>query len=346
MLLKTYRETEKMLDKLDFDTLFHGFHRYRFALYTDNEICLGGKIIPNDCGFFGNTSILYKGEYIAIWNIQLDPVEDLEMLAALIVHEMFHCHQNTNGESRYPSDLAILAYPDTPEGYAMQHRENVCLADAYMQNNFQALRTFAAVRQLRRRTNPQIVEQTLKAETIEGTAEYIGIRALRQLSQKKFDDRIREYTNILNTCDGMLFDTRRIAYYSGTMFFLCLEKYGLEVKNDFTSNLTVYDQNTIDTDDIIIAPQKQDFISKQYKKLVSERTALINETIAKSVFVPCNAHICGYDPMNMFRVQNKLYSGNYVCVDADGITTEICSDAVLEMLDGSVNRISGYYKTA
>ena len=70
-LLQSYNAVNAILNTIDFNALFEGFHKYRFALYTSKEIIIDGKIIPYQDGFRGNTSISYEGEYIAIWNLTL-----------------------------------------------------------------------------------------------------------------------------------------------------------------------------------------------------------------------------------------------------------------------------------
>ena len=95
-LLQMYHAVNEILDTIDFNALFKGFHKYRFALYTSKEIILDEKSMPGREDFRGNTAKEYEGEYIAIWNMEFDPVEDVERLAYLLVHEMFHCHQYTN----------------------------------------------------------------------------------------------------------------------------------------------------------------------------------------------------------------------------------------------------------
>lgn len=70
-----YRAVDKVLDTLDFNALFAGFHKYKYALCTGSEICLDGKMIPGQDFFRGNTAIEYNGEYLAIWNMEATPLK-------------------------------------------------------------------------------------------------------------------------------------------------------------------------------------------------------------------------------------------------------------------------------
>lgn len=73
------------MNTLDFNELFEGFHKYRFALYNREEIVLNDKVMPYQEEFRGNTTKEYGGEYIAIWDVGFDPVEDTERLAYCLV---------------------------------------------------------------------------------------------------------------------------------------------------------------------------------------------------------------------------------------------------------------------
>ena len=77
-----------------------------------------GKLMPYEDCFCGNTAINYHGEYLAIWDVECDPPVDMDSFAASLVHEMFHCHQFSCGEERFPSDLAILAHPGNLEYFS------------------------------------------------------------------------------------------------------------------------------------------------------------------------------------------------------------------------------------
>ena len=89
-LLQLYNTVNTILNTIDFNALFKGFHKYRFALYTSKEIIIDGKVLSYQDSFRGNTAVFYEGEYIAIWNIEFDPIDDPEQLAYCLIHEMFH----------------------------------------------------------------------------------------------------------------------------------------------------------------------------------------------------------------------------------------------------------------
>ncbi len=333
---------DAILGKVDFEGLFPGFHRYRFALYNGETVCLDGELMPYNDQFMGNTSLLYDGEYIAIWNIAFDPVEDRRQLAASMVHEMFHCHQNTLGEKRFPSDLKLLNYPDDVDNYAKKYNENCCLADAYEHCDTDALARFAAIRAERMKQYPEIVREELKAETLEGMAEYIGLKALSMIAPEQFARKVQDYLRRLRAESEQQFDIRRISYSVGTVFFLCLEKLGRGVRNEIDSELTAYEQNPI-------APAREftvrpcPFIETACARLDADKQRRIDEHLAAAAYTPCDGMICGYDPMNMFRRGNLIYCSHIVFLKVGDEVQTHQRAIVLELKDGSDREIKGYY---
>lgn len=342
-LKEIYAKVDSILDTLDFGALFKGFHRYRFAVYDSREICLDGELIPYEDSFRGNTAKRYGEEHIAIWNIECSHEEDMEMLAYLLVHEMFHCHQWTKGETRFPSDFALLRYPDDSGNFTKKYNENRYLADACERCDFVMLQKFAALRAQRLAAYPGMVAQELRAETIEGMAEFIGLKALNAINGEKYASRVREYIGKLRAESRLLFDVRKISYYTGAMFFLCLDAMGRRIENNFQSELTVYEQNPVDTEGVEAQARHYDFIGREYAALMEEKEAKVAEHMAHASYVPCDALIVGYDPMNMFQVRDMVYCSHFVCLNENGQTKAI-NEAVLLVLAGESERgVCGYY---
>lgn len=343
-LLKAYNTVNMILDTIDFDILFEGFHKYRFALYSSEEIVMDGKAIPYRDDFRGNTAKEYEGEYVAIWNMEADPVEDMERLAYLLVHEMFHCHQFTNNETRFPSDLMLLNYPADVDNFTKKYNENRYLAKAYEQGDMEQLRKFSCIRESRYKKYPDMVCQEWKVETLEGMAEYIGLKALEFINKEKYFAIVEEYLGKLREESKLLFDVRRISYYTGAVFFLCMEKFGLEVSNAFDSELTAYEQNVIDTTDITAEVLSYDFIPSLFAELEADKKSKLKECMEHVGYTECHASICGYDPMNMFRQGGLIYCNHFVCLNENGKVKNLFSAAVLKLAEGSDRDVVGYYK--
>lgn len=342
-LLKSYHAANDILEKLDFNLLFAGFHKYKFALYSSTEICFDGRIMPYQDSFRGNTSILYQGEYIAIWNMEFDPVDDPEQLAYCLVHEMFHCHQHTNNETRYPSDLELLNYPDDVENFLRKYNENRYLADAYEKQDIMQFRQFACIRAKRLNVYPDMIIHELKAETLEGMAEYVGLKALQHINIGKFNAIVSDYLGKLREESSLLFDIRRISYYCGAIYFLCLEIFGFSVHNVFDSEQTAYEQNPIAFCDTKAEVRTYEFVAHHYIELLGEKRKKIADHLSNSKYVEGQAFICGYDPMNMFRVDHFIYCKYFVCLNENGRIHNINSAVVLKLADNSNREIVGYY---
>ncbi len=341
-LSEMYARAGDALSRIDFEEIFSGFHRFDFALYTSGEVCLNGEIMPPDERFCGNTAIDYDGRQIAVWDVELDPVEDAERLAASLVHEMFHCYQKSAGEQRFPSDLLLLDYPADEVNLQEKHSENLCLAECFEHESHSALEKFCAIRNARIRLYPKSAQQELFAETIEGAAEYAGLCALRQLDEEKFHREAGIYAEKLKSRSEILLDPRRMTYFSGAVFLLCLAKLGIAIKNDFGSGLSLYEQNRI-TEKAEPSGAEYAFIAPLCAADFSAKAEKISAHIAAAHFVECAARICGYDPMNMFRRGNKIYCSHFVFLDCGGETESIFAPTVLKLENGSDDRISGYW---
>lgn len=338
-----YNAVNTILNMIDFNALFEGFYKYGFALYTSEEIIIEGKVLPYQDEFRGNTSIFYEGEYIAIWNMEFDPIDDPERLAYCLIHEMFHCHQYTNNETRYPSDFELLNYPDDIENFVNKYNENKYLADAYEQRDVELLRKFVYIREIRYKIYPSMVRQELKAETLEGMAEYIGLKALESINAEKYRTIVSDYLEKLKAESDLLFDIRRISYFTGTIFFLCLEQFGFSVNNVFDSEETVYEQNRIDITDVTVEIISYSFILNDYKQLRQEKKAKVEDHIKHSKYIESDAFICGYDPMNMFRIDDVVFCSYFVCINENDEVKTINSAVALKLAEGSNQRIVGYY---
>lgn len=342
-LHEIYLQVHSRLETIDFGSLFAGFHIYKFAIYNSSEICLDGEMIPYQSNFRGNTSLEYNDEYIAIWNYELDPIEDMSRLAYCMVHEMFHCCQNENHEGRFPSDLALLNYPDDLFNFTRKHNENRFLADAYTNGSFESFRMFVCIRNQRAKQYPCMLAQEFKAETLEGMAEYVGLKALRLLDRKKFEETVSDYTEKLLGEGNLLFDVRRMSYYSGAVFFLCMELFGYQPACDFATGLTPYEQMKINTDGMVPIIREYPFIKSEYQKLTSEKTDRINRHLESAVYIECKASICGYDPMNMYRLQNFIYCKYFVFLNENGSIFPLNEPVLLVLADNSDSEIIGYY---
>lgn len=339
-LLSAHRAVSVLLAQLDFSALFPGFHPFRFALYDEQNACVDGSMRPRDERFRGNTAIDLDGEWLAIWNLSDDPADPVT-LAHDMAHEMFHCFQLERGETRYPDDLALLAYPDDTVHFARKHHENCLLADAFERRDSDALRQFCAVRNARLAHYPEAVRQECLAETIEGAAEYVGLKALQTFSPAQYERAVAACLRRLREDVPLLFDVRRGSYDTGAFFCLTLDALGFPVHNDFSAQ-TLYEQNALSA-----APDGDcpDFpsLAQAHQAWTARKRQAVDACMRSAVFTSCPAHITGYDPMNMQRLGDLLLCTHFVCVHDGRITRTLSGPVVLRLAPGENDEIVGYY---
>lgn len=342
-LPEMWEAVRQILETIDFDSLYEGFRPYPFALYNAEEAFLEGKMIPRPNAFMGNTSIEFQGELLAIWDMDIDPVEDPEHLAFCLIHEMFHCHQRANDESRYPSDLDLLKDPDDLEYFVKKYHENNELSHAYENKDIESFRRFAALRAARYAAFPDIVREEWKVETIEGMAEYVALKAFARINPEKFRAVVHHHLGKLREESELLFDTRRIAYFSGAIFFLCLERFGFTICNTFQGQKTAYEENPIDISGVTAEVYPSPFISTLYESYLQEKKDEIEEKMKNSKYIECRATICAYDPMNMIRMNDLILCRHFVGLKEETEVRMIQSPLVLKLAEGSNRQIIAYY---
>lgn len=324
-LLKIKKEIDVRLDKINFDELWGGFHRYSYALYTQNEVLLENEIIPYSKEFIGNTSLFYHGKYIAIWNIEISTIEDYDVLTSKIIHEMFHCYQFEKKETIFPNELELKRICEKSEYYQLRYYENQLLVQAMLETDLSCRKNIVDVIQKVRleksKVDEKLMSEEVKVEMIEGTAEYVGLKALRQLSKIKADEIIEKYCYFLNTVSLSLFDLRKITYYSGTLYYLMLERIG---KNTISK---------IGESNHLQYPQLSK-IDELYNAYQSNLKQMIEEFICNSkLHEKYYATICGYDPMNILIYKNYLYSSNFLVIKGVKETKEFRGKVVVELAE-------------
>lgn len=339
-MIKLYHEISDRLNQIDFEAIWHGFHLYPFALYTQHEAIMNGAKFLTPDSFYGNTTIQFEGQQIAIWNIELDLPESLDLLAASLVHEMFHAFQMEHGEQRFPNDLALFASALTPESLAWRIWERQLLADEY------SLPKFCSARLAHR--NDCITHEEELVETAEGMAQFVEFRVLGQLSDLSLVDSLEKCRMHLRNAD-LAVDIRRCGYDSGAyMLWEAVESkenifhvIGQEKKTAFEIIL-----QQISTLPPINRPPEA--ILKKAVKLLNaqkqRRQAEIDEFYKTTLHrVKGPYQICGYDPMNMWRQENIFFSSSFIALkNKNGEIFHIQGNALLHMESNSVDTVTDY----
>lgn len=336
-MIKIYRKVTDLLKKIDFEVLWPGFHLYPFALYTQHETILNGDSFPTPNNFYGNTTIRYNGQQIAIWNIELDPPENLDLLTASLVHEMFHAFQKEQGEQRFPNDLALLAGTLTPETLAWKIWERRLLANEYSFFHFCSVR-------LEHRNNQHMKEEEL-IETAEGMAQFIEYRVLSQLSNTSFLKTLKQCQIRLREAKRAL-DVRRCGYDSGAyMLWRAVESginiyhiIGQESKTIFeflSSQITLISRKSYPDATLLDVAAK--LLKEQKQQQESEIDAFYH-TAYRRMIGPFQ--IWGYDPINMWRQGDILFSKGFIALKgANSEMLRIRGNALLIMEPNSNNMV-------
>jgi hypothetical protein len=329
MMQKLYSEIETILKKVDFNKIWKGFSCGKFALYNQETVYLKDKVIAWDQRFLGNTVIDFDGNYIAIWEVDSLQTNDVEYLAADMVHEMFHVHQKQKGETRYADDLELLTYPDDLDNYQLKIIETETLVKAFSEKNSTALRQFINLRIARKRLIGDIIYQEYCAETMEGMAEYAGITSLQQINPEKYKIRLEEHISKLINQRDLLFDTRRMAYYSGAILCSALKSLNIDFYHELSEKRTLFE---------LISHNSDDFLS-EYKTYTENKQKKFDDYLKDHIeIVQCDNYICGYDPMNMIRLENKLLCNHFVMIGDKFIKGPV----MVNLKQGTTNHVESY----
>lgn len=348
---KLYEKVNKTLNTLTFNDIWNGFAKTDFALYDKNNVFLKDGVIPYDNRFLGNTTIDYEGENLAIWLIENIEDIDYKELSANIVHEMFHSFQISQNESRFPDDIKALSYPSDLENYQLKYNENIMLVNALnskeKNKKIDILSQIVTSRKLRLNKFGSLIKYEFIIETIEGSAEYCGTKALKSISNNLYQNRLEKYKEILLSDKKMLFDIRRCCYFWGTLFLLLLDEIGIDFPKEIHGQyLTIFEQiiplmkcNTI------INQIKSEKIDKYFEEETFRKEKLIDDFNSNNPLIyDGEFSICGYDPMNMFKIDNKIFCSNFILL-YNTITKEntFISGPVILILENDSDIIKRYY---
>lgn len=218
-----YQEIEKRVLKVNFPAIWKGFSPLKFAIYTDKECYFNGGYIEKTDIFCANTSIKFNDEYIAIWNINEEP-QDIDILSASIIHEMFHAFQDISGECRYADEKeAPLKYHYSIGNLSAKHKEASYIRAILEDNDYSAYSKFLSLRKMRAENYSYEYDYEARIEQIEGTAKFVEVSALTQLDHEK--GKLAWQSILDRICNPEnYFPTRIISYEIGAAVIACIKK--------------------------------------------------------------------------------------------------------------------------
>ena len=229
-LLETYRVLDRYVSSVDFAALWPGFQRIKFAVYDEKECVLDGQKVEKTADFCANTAIEYRGETVAIWQMSGENV-DGAVLASKIIHEMFHGFQTLSGETRYPDELeALRSYRYSAENLSIKLDEGQLTAELLENYRAEGLSRLLALRALRRERFPGEFDYEGRVEQIEGSARFVELAALGQLSPEKAGKAWKRLGQTIARPESY-FPVRAACYDVGAALFrLLMEHTGLDVR--------------------------------------------------------------------------------------------------------------------
>jgi hypothetical protein len=338
-----YKEILHRIKVLDFDKIYPGFKPFDFALYTDDFVVMKDKVIKYDNRFIGNTAILYEGEFLAIWKIDSVFVH-YNILTSKIIHEMFHAYQYKCEEKRFPNEFFGLGYLYEKFNIATKYDETKYLLKAIEDEDMTSLLRFIALRERRRGDyeNDLLYEEGI--ETIEGTAKYIELQVLNQISindyQKVYDEVKNNVKNIRN-----YIPIRLISYDIGCLLLMAKDRFNLEFNYDIgneTRNTYALLFNNLDRIEYFHENTALDlnFLDEYYQSIVDN----INRVMVSNPKIhPCD-QVIGFDPLNSFRVDKYVYYRHFVMIRQGNKEVFIHNECVGEV--NETNQVFAIYERA
>ncbi len=228
-----YNKIKQLITKIDFNTLWENFKPLKYALYNNKQCFFDGNYIDKTADFLANTSICYKGEYIAIWNMQDDC--DANILTSKIVHEMFHGFQMINGETRFPNELeALYQYQYTKENLAIKHRENSLICQLIEKFDQALFNELLSLRKYRLLHFPYEYQYEAMIEQIEGTANYVELNVLKQLSTTDYQNKLNNIINRVTDINSLI-PVRIISYDIGALLLMIMRENNIRIIEGFSN---------------------------------------------------------------------------------------------------------------
>ena len=330
MITKIFEEIDALLAKINFEDIWPGFKPYDYVLFCNDAAFLRGEEIKWE-DYKANTAVSYNGKLVATWVLANPHDYDADLLASCLVHEMFHAFQKEQGDTRFSNEFILFAYPRDLDNCQLKMAENFYLIKALTDKSIIDLDQFATLRRARRRIiGDSFFEQELRAETLEGMAEYAGVMALLQLNREKAIIQIDKHTNYLRNPQN-LFDIRRMCYFTGCILCLVLKSLNINFKHDLKETRTVFELIILEQNNVEkLFEQNSEEVNKKFSDF---RKAHNNKT-------EIAAEIRGFDPMNTVRLKDEILCRDFVFLNNEFIKGPV----LLEMEKDSPNCVLAYIR--
>jgi hypothetical protein len=340
-LERIYHFIHQHLTSIDFEQLWPGFRSVKFAVYDDTQCFFDGQLIPKSDEFLANTSILYQGEYIAIWKITEDESTiDFDVLTSKLVHEMFHAFQQLSHENRYPNELeAVQRYRYEGGNLSAKLHEAKLLKDCLERHSESTFKAFLQSRQGRCQTYPYEATYEAQIEQIEGSAQYVELLALVQLNAKK--GRLAWERVVDSIQDPQrYFPIRVVSYAIGAVVLRVLEEY--QLKDSVIQSALPFALAMVED----VEPSSQPILHHEAMEQHITAYRSVTSTIIQKALEKQETVLEGDYPLLGLNVYNARCEGKFVTstyfvmVEVEGQSKVLSGDFVIELNEhGRVFRV-------
>ncbi len=342
---RIYDDILARVRSVDFSALWQGFHPLKFALYTESECFFDGEYIEKTDDFCANTAIEFRGENIAIW--QLDgEVSDLDGLAASMIHEMFHAYQRERGESRWADEMEALAkYEYSADNLSMKLIEAGLMRAAVENDDRGAYLSLVSLRKRRSVEYPYEYDYEARIEQIEGSATYVELAALGQLDVAKARERWGTLLERIASAENYL-PIRIISYEIGAALLACAKKFStvdVEAFDDRPFAVALLDEPCeADAPAAALLGGDACEVDELLKAYADETHRIVAEAVAKNDCVPIDGHPLVSVNIWDARREGRFVTSSYFVMYRDGDQNHVIDgDFVLE-LDDDRNILNAY----
>ena len=317
------------------NTLWPGFNRAAFALYNDEHVYVFHHplflkadneytVLKWDEQFKADTFILFKDYPTAI--VKMNRYKDYESLFAILVHELFHCHQYLNKESRFPNESIGFQYPIIEENTELRNKERVCLYHAVhcksQEEKINYIKQFIKLREQRTSVmGEDFITYEHMSESIEGHAWYVEMNAYNAVCKNDESDTLRKYSGLILDAYEANCNIRKSCYSSGMLLCLLLDEVLPEWKKSFFNSeksLYAFLKQNINVD---LSLNNEIIISKETKQILhfvqDERDKNFNhfyEEKGYHLYIIGNIKLNSFNPMNVKLNGNKALHKTFLSV--------------------------------
>lgn len=329
-------EISLRLKKLDFNSIYPGFHPFRFAIYDDKKVCFGESEISWDSRFAGNTAIDYDGEILAIWNMKC-AVSDMNILTSKLVHEMFHAYQQERKDTCYPDELDGAFYPRDFKNFKLRFLENQCLAGLAEKFYAAAWSDFETKRACRLRHNREAVDYEIKAEEIEGSARYAELGALKRLSPGLYQKELGAIVTALRSPEK-IFDARLLSYDTGCLIRIILADNALGQPDWGREQAAAMD----DTEAADVPG-----LDTEFERYFGEIDKKVKDILASGEKLDISGkELLLFDPYNVRSSGDYLYHPHIVGIGTDKKKPELLMGTYVTKMKGHTRAIEDVWRAA